>query len=65
MIPELDLAPPRYSYMTVREVGVLLEKRKSRIYAMVSEGLLEDVGFIVIRDAKRIWIGVPASFMGH
>lgn len=50
----------RYEYLTVREVSLLLEKCESRLYAMIGEGLLDQVGFIVFRTKKgRIWIGVP------
>lgn len=49
-----------YEYVSVREAAQLLEKRKSRMYAMVAEGLLDDVGFLVLRTKKgRIWIGIP------
>jgi len=49
-----------YEYLTVREAAALLQKRKSRIYAMADEGLLSEVGFDVLRTKKgRVWIGIP------
>lgn len=50
----------RYDYVSVREAALMLEKRKSRLYAMAAEGLLDDVGFFVLRTKRgRIWIGIP------
>ena len=53
-------ATRRYDYLTVRETAQMLEKRKTRLYEMAAEGLLDEVGFLVLRTKKgRIWIGIP------
>lgn len=49
-----------YEYLTVREVVKILQKCPSRVYAMIGEGLLDDVGWLTFRAPNgRIWIGIP------
>ena len=49
-----------YEYLSVEEVARLLSKSKDRVYDMANDGLLEDVGWMVLRTkAGRIWIGLP------
>jgi hypothetical protein len=49
-----------YEYLSIREVATLLEKSLSRTYAMAQEGLLTEVGFLVLRVKNgRTWVGIP------
>ena len=48
-----------YEYLTVREVAPILQKCPSRVYAMIGEGLLDEVGWITFRLHRRIWVGIP------
>lgn len=47
-------------YISVAECALRLGKGHRRVYEMVSQGLLEEVGFTVYRTEKRrIWVGFP------
>lgn len=48
-----------YEYLSVREVAGELQKGKTRMYEMIEEGLLEEIGWVVLRIKGRIWVGVP------
>lgn len=52
-------AQPRYEYVSVKEVARILNKSLQRAYDMAHEGILETVGWTVLRIGRRIWIGIP------
>ena len=56
-------------YVSVTEAAIELDKSPSRVYRMAREGLLEDVGIIVVRTKGkkkgRIWIGIIRSGLSH
>lgn len=49
-----------FEYLKVREVAAILQKGKSRMYEMIGQGLLDEVGWITFRAPNgRLWIGIP------
>jgi hypothetical protein len=51
-----------FEYLSVREAAQLFNKCESRLYEMVADGLLEEVGLRVLRTERgRIWVVIPRS----
>lgn len=50
--------PTDFNYVSVVDAATRLQKSRRRVYQMVEEGLLREVGWDVLRIGSRIWIGI-------